>query len=116
MVRQGKVLAANGLRAIVLEQKIADTGTLHHVRISRQENVLMKIVHSDTSMKMLHLPGRILVPQQGNQRSPQSKRLMGMLLPEVQALPQNPHPGAEARVDLNQGEDAEKGVDTLQWL
>ena len=47
MVRQGKVLAANGLRAIVLEQKIADTGTLHHVRILRQENVLMKIVHSD---------------------------------------------------------------------
>ena len=78
MVRQGKVLAANGLRAIVLEQKIADTGTLHRVRILRQENVLMKIVHSDMLMKMQHLPERILVPQEENRRNPQSKRVMVM--------------------------------------
>ena len=64
MVRQGKVLAANGLRAIVLEQKIADTGTLHHVRISRQENVLMKIAHLGMLMKMRPLPERIPVHQE----------------------------------------------------
>ena len=78
MVRQGKVLAANGLRAIVLELIIADSGTLHHVRISRQENVLMKIAHSGMFMKMRPLPERILVPQEENQRNPQLKRVMEM--------------------------------------